>query len=197
MFCEVMEMAEVAQKVLTWDEYVRGEPADLERYEIVDGVVIELPASSIGHQRVVRRLLRLLEDFVSSRNLGEIFPEPLDVVVQRNPIRTRQPDLLFVRAENAPNLDKQQERLEFAPDLVIEVLSPSDSLSELLKKLNDYHRIGVKEVWLVNPLTRTVEVLARQEDDWELVGVFKETETVQSRVLSELNLPVAQIFEGA
>jgi Uma2 family endonuclease len=96
-----------------------------------------------------------------------------------------------------PNLDKQQERLEFAPDLVIEVFSPSDSLSELLKKLNDYHRIGVKEVWLVNPLTRTVEVLARQEDDWELVGVFKETETVQSRVLSELNLPVAQIFEGA
>jgi len=190
-------MAEVAQKVLTWDEYVRGEPADLERYEIVDGVVIELPASSIGHQRVVRRLLRLLEDFVSSRNLGEIFPAPLDVVVQRNPLRTRQPDLLFVRAENAPNLDKQQERLEFAPDLVIEVLSPSDSLSELLKKLNDYHRIGVKEVWLVNPLTRTVEVLARQEDGWELVGVFKETETVQSRVLLELNLPVAQIFEGA
>jgi Uma2 family endonuclease len=116
MFCEVMEMAEVAQKVLTWDEYVRGEPADLERYEIVDGVVIELPAPSIGHQRVVRRLLRLLEDFVSSRNLGEIFPAPLDVVVQRNPLRTRQPDLLFVRAENAPNLDKQQERLEFAPD---------------------------------------------------------------------------------
>jgi Uma2 family endonuclease len=192
-----MEMAEVAQKVLTWDEYVRGEPADLERYEIVDGVVIELPALSVGHQRVVRRLLRLLEDFVSSRNLGEIFSEPLDVVVQRNPIRTRQPDLLFVRAENVPNLDKQQERLEFAPDLVIEVFSPSDSLSELLKKLNDYHRIGVKEVWLVNPLTRTVEVLARQEGGWELVGVFKETETVQSRVLLELNLPVAQIFEGA
>jgi len=46
-------MAEVAQKVLTWDEYVRGEPADLERYEIVDGVVIELPAPSVGHQRVV------------------------------------------------------------------------------------------------------------------------------------------------
>jgi Uma2 family endonuclease len=192
-----MEMAEVAQKVLTWDEYVRGEPADLERYEIVDGVVIELPALSVGHQRVVRRLLRLLEDFVSSRSLGEIFPALLDVVVQRNPIRTRQPDLLFVRAENVPNLDKQQERLEFAPDLVIEVLSPSDSLAELLKKLNDYHRIGVKEVWLVNPLARTVEVLARQEGGWELVGVFKETETVQSRVLLELNLPVAQIFEGA
>jgi Uma2 family endonuclease len=192
-----MAMAEVAQKVLTWDEYVRSEPADLERYEIVDGVVIELPAPSVGHQRVVRRLLCLLEDFVSSRNLGEIFPEPLDVVVQRNPIRTRQPDLLFVRAENVPNLDKQQQRPEFAPDLVIEVFSPSDSLAELLKKLNDYHRIGVKEVWLVNPLTRTVEVLARQEGGWELVGVFKETETVQSRVLLELNLPVAQIFEGA
>jgi Uma2 family endonuclease len=192
-----MEMAEVAQKVLSWDEYVRGEPADLERYEIVDGVVIELPAPSVGHQRVVRRLLRLLEDFVSSRNLGEVLPTPLDIVVQQNPVRTRQPDLLFVRAENVLILEKQQDRLEFAPDLVIEVLSPSDSVSELLKKLNDYHRIGVKEVWLVNPLAKTVEVLAWRRDDWELVGVFGETGTVRSRVLSELGLPVAQIFEGA
>ncbi|MFA0785096.1 Uma2 family endonuclease [Fervidibacter sacchari] len=190
-------MAEVAQKVLTWDEYVRGEPADLERYEIVDGVVIELPAPSVGHQRVVRRLLRLLEDFVSSRNLGEVLPAPLDVVVQQNPVRTRQPDLLFVRAENVPILESQQERLEFAPDLVIEVLSPSDSVSELFKKLSDYHRIGVKEVWLVNLLAKTVEVLVWRRDDWELVGVFKETEIVQSRVLSELSLPVVQIFEGA
>ncbi|MFA0742997.1 MAG: hypothetical protein DFNUSKGM_003130 [Candidatus Fervidibacter sacchari] len=191
-------MAEVAQKVLTWDEYVRGEPADLERYEIVDGVVIELPAPSVGHQRVVRRLLRLLlEDFVSSRNLGEVLPAPLDVVVQQNPVRTRQPDLLFVRAENVPILESQQERLEFAPDLVIEVLSPSDSVSELFKKLSDYHRIGVKEVWLVNPLAKTVEVLVWRRDDWELVGVFKETEIVQSKVLTELSLPVAQIFEGA
>jgi Uma2 family endonuclease len=192
-----MEMAEVAQKVLSWDEYVRGEPADLERYEIVDGVVIELPAPSVGHQRVVRRLLCLLEDFVSSRNLGEVLPTPLDIVVQQNPVRTRQPDLLFVRADNVLILEKQQDRIEFAPDLVIEVLSPSDSVAELLKKLNDYHRIGVKEVWLVNPLAKTVEVLAWRRDDWELVGVFGETGTVRSRVLSELSLPVAQIFEGA
>jgi len=67
----------------------------------------------------------------------------------------------------------------------------------LFKKLSDYHRIGVKEVWLVNLLAKTVEVLVWRRDDWELVGVFKETEIVQSRVLSELSLPVVQIFEGA
>ncbi len=56
-------MAEVVTKVITWDDYVRGEPAELEHYEIEDGVVIELPAPTLHHQRIVCRLLRFLEDF--------------------------------------------------------------------------------------------------------------------------------------
>ena len=188
-------MTQIAQKVITWDEYVRGEPANSEHYEIEDGVVIELPAPSIEHQRVLRRLSRILEDFVDKHKLGEVLFAPLDVVVQQHPVRTRQPDLLFVRAENVPLLNAQQERLEFAPDLVVEILSPSDSIATLLKKLSDYHRIGVQEVWLVNLNTKTVEVLAWQKEDWGLLGVFKEDEGIKSKVLPELKLKVAQIFE--
>jgi len=190
-------MSQVAQRVVTWDEYVRGEPANLEHYEIEDGVVIELPAPSLHHQRVVRRLLRVLEDFLASHRLGEVVAVPFDVVVQREPLRTRQPDLLVVLKGKVPQMEASPERLEIAPDLVVEVVSPHDSLKALMGKLNDYHRIGVRGVWLVNPLAKTVEVLERQEDEWGLVGVFEANRVLKSKVLPELDLPVVQIFEGA
>jgi len=135
-------MSQVVQRVVTWDEYVRGEPANLEHYEIEDGVVIELPASSLHHQRVVRRLLRVLEDFLASHRLGEVVAVPFDVVVQREPLRTRQPDLLVVLKGKVPQMEASPERLEIAPDLVVEVVSPHDSLKALMGKLNDYHRRG-------------------------------------------------------
>ncbi len=191
-------MAEVVTKVITWDDYVRGEPAELEHYEIEDGVVIELPAPTLHHQRIVCRLLRFLEDFFwSKHNLGEVLAAPFDVVVQRNPVRTRHPDLLVVLREKVHQMEASPERLEFAPDLVIEVLSPSESVTTLLKKLDDYHPIGMREVWLVNLATKTVEVIKWQKEGWDSVGIFGANQTLKSKVLPELSLPVVQILEGA
>jgi Uma2 family endonuclease len=189
-----MAMAEVAQKVLTWDEYVRGEPADLERYEIVDGVVIELPAPTVKHQWIVGNLHLLLKQ---QENVV-VLVAPCDVVVRREKLRTRQPDLVLIRKERVSDLKAllQQERIDFAPDVVVEVLSPSDSITTLMEKLDDYHQIGVKEVWLVNPATETVEVLVWQQEGWNSLGVFRRDEAIRSKVLPELELNVSQVFEG-
>jgi Uma2 family endonuclease len=190
-----MAMAEVAQKVLTWDEYVRGEPADLERYEIVDGVVIELPASTVKHQWIVGNLHLLLKQ---QENVVVVLVAPCDVVVRREKLRTRQPDLVLIRKERVSDLKAllQQERIDFAPDVVVEVLSPSDSITTLMEKLDDYHQIGVKEVWLVNPATETVEVLVWQQEGWNSLGVFRRDEAIRSKVLPELELGVSQVFES-
>ena len=128
-----MEMAEVAQKVLTWDEYVRGEPADLERYEIVDGVVIELPAPTVKHQRIVLNMLWQLK-VLEEKEVAILLTAPCDVVVRQEKLRTRQPDLIMIRRERVPNPQElfQQERIDFAPDVVVEVLSPSDSITTCL-----------------------------------------------------------------
>jgi len=132
-----MAMAEVAQKVLTWDEYVRGEPADLERYEIVDGVVIELPCTDVSrHQRIVAQLCDLLVK--QQKDVAILLIAPCDVVVRREKLRTRQPDLMLIRKERVsgdPRPMLQQERVDFAPDVVVEVLSPSDSITTLMEKL--------------------------------------------------------------
>ena len=198
MCLEVTKMAEVAQKVITWEDYLQGEPKDLEFYEIEDGEVIVVGAPSGEHQWVVKVLLRLLDDFVTSKQLGVVIQAPFDVVVQPTPLRTRQPDLLFLRKEKGgtPEQIRQLKRLEIPPDIAIEVVSASEEETERLeRKLRDYHRIGVPEVWLVYPEERAVEVLVRAEDGWRWHGLFFSKDKVRSTVLGEIDFAVGRIFE--
>jgi Uma2 family endonuclease len=191
-------MAEVAQKVITWEDYLQGEPKDLEFYEIEDGEVIVVGAPSGEHQWVVKVLLRVLDDFVTSKQLGVVIQAPFDVVVQTTPVRTRQPDLLFLRKERGgtPEQIRQLKRLEIPPDITIEVVSASEEETERLeRKLRDYHRIGVPEVWLVYPEERAVEVLVRAEDGWLWHGLFFGKDKVRSTVLGETDFAVGRVFE--
>ncbi|MFN4180151.1 MAG: Uma2 family endonuclease [Armatimonadota bacterium] len=191
-------MAEVTQKVITWEDYLKGEPKDLEFYEIEDGEVIVVGAPGGEHQWVVGALYRSLHEFVANRNLGVVSMAPFDVVVQREPVRTRQPDLFFLRKERGgtPEQFRQLKRLEIPPDIAIEVVSPSEEETERLeRKLSDYHRIGVPEVWIVYPEEKAVEVLVRAEDGWRWHGLFLRKDKVRSKVLGELPFVVGQFFE--
>lgn len=192
-------MVEVTRKVITWEEYLQGEPKDLEFYEIEDGEVIVVGAPSFEHQWVVKTLTRLLDDFVTSKQLGVVLFAPADVVVQREPVRTRQPDLFFLRKERGgtPEQIRQLKRLEVPPDVVVEVVSASEEeeAERLERKLADYHRIGVAEAWLVYPEQKAVEVLVRAEDGWRWHGLFFPKHKVHSTVLGELPFTVGQIFE--
>ncbi len=155
----------LTQRPLSWEEYLQ---LDKERYEIIDGEVHEMATPILKHQLVVTRLNRSIGNYASAHNLGEIFTAPYDIVIRRSPLRTRQPDLFFFSAQqlaDAPNL-MEEPRTEIAPDLVIEVLSPSDSVSVWRDKLHDYHQIGVREVWAVDLHNEEIEVLA-----WGSVGV--------------------------
>jgi len=191
-------MAEVIQKVITWEDYLQGEPRDLEFYEIEDGKVIVVGAPSGEHQWVVGSLYRLLHEFATKRDLGVVLLAPFDVVVQQDPVRTHQPDLLFLRKERGgtPEQIRQLKRLEIPPDIAIEVVSASEEETERLeRKLKDYHRIGVPEVWLVYPEERAIEVLVRAEDGWRWHGLFFSKDKVRSTVLGEIDLAVGKIFE--
>lgn len=191
-------MAEVARKVITWEDYLQGEPKDLECYEIEDGEVIVVGAPSGEHQWVIKVLLRVLDDFVTSRQLGIVIQAPFDVVVQRDPVRTRQPDLLFLRKERGgtPEQIRQLKRLEISLDIAIEVVLASEEETERLeRKLRDYHRIGVPEVWLVYPEKRAVEVLVWAEDGWRWHGLFFSKDKIRSTILGETDFAVGRIFE--
>src|ERR1700744_1622027 len=133
---------------------------ETERYEIYAGRLIPMaPSPNTYHQRLVMRLSRLLDGFVESHQLGEVFVAPYDVVMAED--NTAQPDLLFIAKENAGIV---QNWVFGAPDLVVEILSPSSIRRDRYEKQEQYARFGVKEYWIVDPANRSLEILTNQNE---------------------------------
>ncbi|MCI0840868.1 MAG: Uma2 family endonuclease [Chloroflexi bacterium] len=177
--------------LLTYDDYING-PEIKQRYDIVDGKMIFMaPAPTLRHQRILRLLVRILDTFVTEQDLGEIYFAPADVVIQRSPLRTRQPDLLFVSNERSEILG---DVVEGGPDLVVEILSPSNSRQDIADKLADYANVGVRECWLVSPEAQTVEVLALTEGVWRRTSLHGQGDPIHSNIFDDLEAGVSQLF---
>ncbi|HZA25729.1 MAG TPA: Uma2 family endonuclease [Dehalococcoidia bacterium] len=175
---------------MTYEEYLKS-PEIKQRYEIVDGKMIMAPGPTGGHQRLLRQTFKMLDQFVIEHQLGEILFAPLDVLIQREPLRTRQPDLMFVSNEKSGIVGQI---VEGAPDLVVEILSPSNTRAAMEAKLADYSQLGVRECWLISPEARSVEVLELSQGNWQRLSMYGLGDQVQSNVLPGLALPVAEIF---
>jgi len=184
-------------KRLDWEAYLRWED-DLTHYEIIDGEVYPLPTPTLKHQLVQARLIDRIRGYLNPNRLGELLAAPFDFVVRREPLRTRQPDLFFLSsARDAEWRDRLNEpRLEIAPDLVIELLSPSDTYQRWKEKLQDYHHLGVREVWAVDVEAGEIEVLVREEGGYRSLGWFSGTQPVPTQVLTGLTLTPAEVFEN-
>ena len=139
---------------LTYEDY-RNTPAD-KRYELLDGELVVAPAPRIPHQRVAVELGTRLHTFVKDSGLGEILFAPCDVLLSNTDVV--QPDLLFVSRERGDIL-LGGDNVRGAPDLVIEILSPSTSGLDRTLKRRLYARYGVREYWLVDPDAKTVAIL--------------------------------------
>jgi Uma2 family endonuclease len=181
--------------VVDWEGYLNL-PDDLTHYEIIDGEVIPLASPTLKHQVILKRLLQQIDRFVLPKRLGELLTAPFDFVVRRAPVRTRQPDLFFLSRERLHDWAQLQEqpRLEFAPDLVIEILSPSETYTYWSEKLQDYYALGVPEVWLVDIDKRAIEVQVREANSYRSLGWFAGEQMVPSQVLAGLELKPAEVF---
>jgi Uma2 family endonuclease len=184
-------------EILTYESYL-ALPEMMQRYEIIKGELIMAPAPTIQHQWDISEINDFLKSHVRAHRLGIVLFAPVDVVIRRAPLQTRQPDILYVSLERIRQygLDslKNLPLLEFPPDLTVEIISPSESQRKIDDKLSDYQFIGVKECWLVRPDPQTVEVLQLTADTIESSGVFSRNETIESQVLSQLALSVETIF---
>ena len=111
------------------------------------------PAPTLRHQRVVGQVFRFLLDF-ADRSGGRAFVSPVDVVLADHSIV--QPDVIYVSRERAGIL---RQRVEGAPDLVVEILSPATARRDLGEKLRLYAEFGVAEYWIIDPILETFEFL--------------------------------------
>jgi Uma2 family endonuclease len=131
---------------LTYDDFVHF-PDDGKRHELIDGEHYVTPSPSRRHQQIVRELLGHIWSYLKHHPTGEIFGAPFDVVF--SDFDVVEPDLLFVSAERTKVLTEKN--VQGAPDLVVEVGSPSTRRRDERTKLQLYERFGVQEYWVVDP----------------------------------------------
>ncbi len=160
------------------------------RYEVIDGEPFLTPAPTPNHQDVVLELVSLLREFVTTRRLGRVVLSPCDVVLSQYDIL--QPDIFFIAAGREGIVGEKY--IAGAPDLVIEVLSPSTETRDRVAKAKRYATFGVREMWLVDPAAKTIEVLANSEEGFRTQALYGEAETVRSVVLTGFEFPAAQVF---
>ncbi len=149
------------------------------------------PAPSPIHQFIVGELVTEIKMFLRQHPLGEVFPAPTDVLLpgRAEPV---QPDLVFVAAERANIVTRRA--VEGAPDLTVEVLSPSNWLDDRRTKFALYAEMGVREYWIVDPDERTIEVFSLHEGRYALIDRFGQGDTLRSGVLPGFELTVEDVF---
>jgi Uma2 family endonuclease len=178
-------------KHLTYQPYL-ALPEMKARYSIVNGVRVMDAVPTPAHQLLLQELLLKLVPCIREHRLGELFIAPLDIVIHRDPLRTRQPDLMFISHRRRSIVGQQV--ITGGPDLVIDILSPSNTRRELEAKLQDYQSVNVREAWVVGTQGQTVEVLQLCPERIERVGLYGFGDTIASQVLPDLHLTMAEIF---
>jgi Uma2 family endonuclease len=177
------------QGAWTYEDYLRL-PDDGQRYEIIRGILYVSPAPTLEHQFTVVRLVRFLDVFVSRRKLGLVLVAPFDVRLPQRIADPVQPDVLFFRKGNEPRTSDEP----CVPDLVIEVLSPKTRRLDEKVKLAAYRDAGVPEVWLADPLSRSVRVHQLKDGAYPEADRYGSGETVRSAVLPGLQVKIDKIF---
>jgi Uma2 family endonuclease len=166
-------------------------PDDGKRYEIIEGELYEMPAPNLVHATVVANLIAMILPLVTKLG-GRWFTAPLDVFFAgADPV---QPDIAVTLPGWAGRLTRRG--LQGAPDLLIEVLSPSNRGHDLLTKRSLYARAGVREYWIVDPMNRTVEILILDRDAFHNAQVASGDDAAISPLLGGMNLPLGMVFAG-
>jgi Uma2 family endonuclease len=179
----------IPRKHFTVEDYMQL-PGD-QRYELLEGELVMTPAPTSRHQQILLRLAATLHGFTYDRGLGAVYPAPTDVVL--SPKTVLQPDLLFVRRDRQSIVDPEGP-VNGAPDLVLEILSPSTAKRDLEEKRQIYSQHGVKEYWIVDPAVKNVEVLTQQGAGLETWQRFTHDTTLTSPLLTGLQLALASVF---
>ena len=172
----------------TYEDYLNA-PED-KRYELLDGELVMAPAPGELHQSVSIWLGSKLFQFVTENRLGKVYSAPFDVVLSDWDVV--QPDLVFVSNERTGIITDAN--LQGAPDLVVEILSPSTAERDKTFKYALYAEHGVGEYWMVDTDAKAITVLLLGEGGFAVAGIYGEGQTLESPTLGGFALVIDDIF---
>lgn len=177
-----------ATRLITGDELF--EMGDIGPCELVEGRIVPMSPSGGEHGVITFLIGSVLTQFVRARKLGWILGGETGVYTRRNPDTVRGMDVAFLSKQRAPQ-GPGKKYLTIAPELVVEVISPSNRWSEIRQKIDEYFSIGVERVWVVEPDERSVLVY-RAANSFEKLNV---DDTLSGEgLLSDFVLPIADLF---
>jgi len=177
---------------LTYEDYLTFPDNDGIRKEIIEGELFMSPAPSIIHQRILRKLSFIINEYVNKNDLGEIFFAPCDIIFSN--INIVQPDLIFISKENYQILTDLN--IQGAPDLLVEILSPSTKENDRIFKKHIYEKFGVKEYWIVDPESETVEIWEMKNTKFQLAVKASKNQLIKSQLLEGLQINLSEIFNS-
>jgi Uma2 family endonuclease len=176
----------------TYADYKEWELAEGERYELIHGEAFAMSAPNARHQEILGEMFSQFHAYMRGKPC-KVYPAPYDVRLfyeeDESDDTVVQPDISIVCDKNK----RGEEGCRGAPDLVVEILSPSNTAIEMERKLKLYHASGVREYWIVDPENRGLTVYRFQEGAI-LVNTYKETDKVPAAIFPGLDITLEQVF---
>ena len=180
--------ASPAQDLVTVEEFMRL-PDDGQRHELDEGRLVCMPPSAFKSGAVAMAVAFLLMRFVREHDLGVVVGPDAGVLLRRGPDTVRAPDVSFVRRERV--VDTGTGYFPGAPDLAVEVLSPSDRYAAVVRKVSQYLAAGTRLVWVLDPYTRTAAV---HRPAGEVIELGEDGVLDGEDVLPGFRLPLAEVW---
>jgi len=167
-----------------------AEMEDIGPCELVEGRIVKLSPTKITHGDYEFQLAKFIGNFVDEHNLGRVMVGEVGVYTGRNPDTVRGADILFISYERLAQVTPGG-FMDVAPELIIEIMSPSDRWSEVRKKIKEYLDIGVTAVLIVEPDEQTIALYRSPTDIQEFTP--SDTLTLED-ILPGFSLPLNQLF---
>lgn len=178
--------------LLTVDEYFRT-PETLRPTELIYGALRVAEAPSVRHQQAVGAFYFELTRHVRAHRLGQVLLSPLDVVLDRERALILQPDLLFVSDARSQII---RDKVFGAPDMVLEVLSPSPRIGKLHERLEWFAQYGVREIWLLAHLTERFQILRAESGRVVSETTYDYLTPIRSDAVPGFTMRIGEIVEA-
>lgn len=181
-------------KLLTWDDFrnLDVEEGDMHFYELINGTIVKRTAPSLHHQRASGNLFTYMNVFIKAKKIGTLFAAPVDVFIDE--YNGYQPDICFVSSERS-FLIEAGDYIRSTPDLVVEIISPGSVRHDRVDKKANYEKYAVRELWLIDPLNRSVEIYVMQGNAYQTHAFQEKEGEVTSTVLEGFAVDIKDIFE--
>jgi len=176
---------------ITYEDYLKIPEEPGYQYEVLEGNLIMEPSPGVTHQRVSRRLQRILEDyFYRLDSPGEVFNAPLDVTLSDTTVV--QPDIFYI-AGNQSEIVKEN-RIDGPPMLVVEILSPYNSRKDRVQKMEIYRKARIKHYWLVDPEARTMECFKLSDGAYAFIASGMDEDIVKHPDIADLSISLKKLW---